>query len=405
MSLSSSFVCTLTLSAWLCVGLTPVPASAAESSPGEPGNDQSVTGISTPSQPEPATQEKPLWHYGGFIDLGYSLDFNFPDNHLFRNRSTTPRVNELDLNMAGVYVRKDATESSRWGTEWLVQAGEDSKAFGFDANLPKVSGSDVWRHFGRANVSYLAPAGNGLTLQAGLFNSFIGYESLYAKDNGNYTRAWIADYSPYLMFGVNAVYAFNDQWTGAFFVINDYFHLENSNSLPSYGGQIQYKPASAWTLKETVYYGPDQSNTDIEFWRFFSDTIAEWKDDELTVGFDYQIGTQKNASAPGNPRNFYTGATIETRLHIAGPWTVSVRPEFFWDRNGLMTGSEQFIKAITATAEYRLPYMWTNTICRLEYRYDDSTGAGGGFFKGTNNLLTPGQQMIIFALIGTFDSP
>ena len=405
MSLSSSFVCTLTLSAWLCAGLTPVPASAAESSPGEPGNDQSVTGISTPSQPEPATQEKPLWHYGGFIDLGYSLDFNFPDNHLFRNRSTTPRVNELDLNMAGVYVRKDATESSRWGTEWLVQAGEDSKAFGFDANLPKVSGSDVWRHFGRANVSYLAPAGNGLTLQAGLFNSFIGYESLYAKDNGNYTRAWIADYSPYLMFGVNAQYQFNERWSGAFFIINDYFHLENSNSVPSYGTQVQYKPASAWTLKETVYYGPDQSNTDIEFWRFFSDTIAEWKDDELTVGFDYQIGTQKNASAPGNPRDFYTGATIETRLHIAGPWTVSVRPEFFWDRNGLMTGSEQFIKAITATAEYRLPYMWTNTICRLEYRYDDSTGAGGGFFKGTNNLLTPGQQMIIFALIGTFDSP
>jgi hypothetical protein len=404
-SLSRSFVCTLTLSAWLCAGLTPVPASAAESSPGEPGNDQSVTGISTPSQPEPATQEKPLWHYGGFIDLGYSLDFNFPDNHLFRNRSTTPRVNELDLNMAGVYVRKDATESSRWGTEWLVQAGEDSKAFGFDANLPKVSGSDVWRHFGRANVSYLAPAGNGLTLQAGLFNSFIGYESLYAKDNGNYTRAWIADYSPYLMFGVNAQYQFNERWSGAFFIINDYFHLENSNSVPSYGTQVQYKPASAWTLKETVYYGPDQSNTDIAFWRFFSDSIAEWKDDELTVGFDYQIGTQKNASAPGNPRNFYTGATIETRLHIAGPWTVSVRPEFFWDRNGLMTGSEQFIKAITATAEYRLPYMWTNTICRLEYRYDDSTGAGGGFFKGTNNLLTPGQQMIIFALIGTFDSP
>ena len=113
--------------------------------------------------------------------------------------------------MAGVYVRKDATESSRWGTEWLVQAGEDSKAFGFDTNQPKVSGSDVWRHFGRANVSYLAPAGNGLTLQAGLFNSFIGYESLYAKDNGNYTRAWIADYSPYLMFGVNAVYTFNDR--------------------------------------------------------------------------------------------------------------------------------------------------------------------------------------------------
>jgi len=347
----------------------------------------------------------PLWHYGGFVDLGYLVNFNFPGNHFFRDRSTTPKVNELNLNMLAGYVRKDATESSRWGTEVLVQTGEDSKAFGFAVGLPKVQDSDVWRHFGRANVSYLAPVGNGLTVQAGLFNSFIGYESLYAKDNANYSRAWIADYSPYLMFGVNAVYSFNDRWTGAFFIINDYFHLENANSVPSYGGQVQYKPMSAWTIKETIYYGPDQSDTSVEFWRFFSDSIVEWKGDRITVGVDYQIGTQRNASVPGNPRDFYTGATLETRWRIAGPWTASVRPEFYWDRNGLMTGSEQFIKAVTITGEYRIPYKWTNTMCRLEYRYDDSTGSGGGFFTGANNALTPGQQMLMFALIGTFDSP
>src|SRR5690349_4029933 len=64
--------------------------------------------------PTPEAQQRlPDWHYGGFVDLGYSLDFNFPENHHFRDRSTTPKVNELDLNMAGVYVRKDATEASR----------------------------------------------------------------------------------------------------------------------------------------------------------------------------------------------------------------------------------------------------------------------------------------------------
>src|SRR5689334_3745711 len=251
-----------------------------------------------------STEDKipsPEWHYGGFVDLGYSLNFNFPENHQFRDRSTTPKVNELDLNMAGVYIRKDPTEASRWGTEWLVQGGEDSKNFGFATNVPNVSGSDVWRHFGRANVSYLAPAGNGLSLQAGLFNSFIGYESLYAKDNGNYTRAWIADYSPYLMFGANAQYQFNERWSGVFFIINEYFHLQNSNSLPSYGAQVAYKPSSAWTLKETIYYGPDQSNTSLEFWRLFSDSIAEWKvNDDVTLVGEYQVGTQEMA-IPGNP--------------------------------------------------------------------------------------------------------
>lgn len=384
----------------LCLAWKTATPALAEEVVGPITSERQQKGVVSEAPDKPR-----LFHYGGFVDLGYLVDFNFPENHLFRDRSTTPMVNEFNLNMLAGYIRKDATESSRWGTELLVQAGEDSKGFAFAVGVPKVQDFDVWRHFGRANVSYLAPVGNGLTVQAGLFNSFIGYESLYAKDNANYTRAWIADYSPYLMFGANAVYSFNDQWTGAVFIINGYAHLAHDNNAPSYGGQVQYKPTSAWTIKETIYYGPDQSDTSIEFWRFFSDSIVEWKGDRLTVAVDYQIGTQRNASAPGNPRDFYTGATLETRWHIAGPWAASVRPEFYWDRNGLMTGSEQFIKAITTTAEYRLPYKWTNAIARLEYRYDDSTGPGGGFFKGPQNVLVSGQHMVIGGLILTLDSP
>ena len=393
----------------LAVGMTTTPVLGQDLI-GPPDGVQSQQSATSESAEQGKTEQQP-WHYGGFVDLGYSLNFNFPENHLFRNRSTTPRVNELDINMAGAYVRKDPSEQSRWGTEWLVQGGMDAKDYGFGTNLPKVQGSDALRHFGRANVSYLAPVGNGLTVQAGLFNSLIGYESLYAKDNVNYTRAWIADYSPYLMFGANAVYPFNDQWTGTVFVVNEYFHLQNSNNLPSYGAQVAYKPSGSWTFKETIYYGPDQSNTSLEFWRSFSDSIMEWKvNDDVTIAGDYQIGTQKNATAPGNPRQFYMGAAFPVRWHIGGPWAVAVRPEFYWDRNGLMTGSEQLVKAVTTTAEYKVPYKLTNMIMRLEYRYDESTGAGGGFFKGNEIApgvigLTPAQHMLIVGLIWTLDSP
>ena len=40
------------------------------------------------------------------------------------------------------------------------------------------------------------------------------------------------------MFGANASYAFNDRWTGTLFIINEYFHLQHANSVPSYGGQV-----------------------------------------------------------------------------------------------------------------------------------------------------------------------
>ena len=61
--------------------------------------------------------------------------------------------------------------------------------------------------------TYLAPAGKGLAFQAGIFTSFIGYDSLYAKDNVNYTRPWGADFTPYLMMGVNASYPISENST------------------------------------------------------------------------------------------------------------------------------------------------------------------------------------------------
>jgi hypothetical protein len=293
--------------------------------------------------------------------------------------------------------------------ELLVQGGQDAKDFGFHVNQPKVGSSDQLRHFGRANLSYLAPVGNGLTVQAGLFNSFIGYDSLYAKDNINYTRPWGGDYTPYLMFGVNASYPFSEQLTGTLFVINSYFHLSHPNDQPSYGGQLAYQATQRFTIKETVYYGPEQADTSLEFWRLFFDTIAEWKGDEVTVAFEHQIGTE-NLAVPGSPRTFWTTALLPIQWRIGGPWTVAVRPEFYWDRNGRLTGFEQLVKAVTTTLGYRIPYGWTNTILRLEHRYDESTGAGGGFFKGGEVSpgvigLTSAQHMLIFSAIWTFDSP
>jgi hypothetical protein len=123
----------------------------------EENPETTVQAVGAPSTEDPEASQ---WHYGGFIDLGYALNFNFPANQLWRNRGTTSRVNELDLNMAGVSIVKDASTSSRWGMELLVHGGQDAKDFGFHANQPTVGSSNQLRHFGRANVSYLAPIGN-----------------------------------------------------------------------------------------------------------------------------------------------------------------------------------------------------------------------------------------------------
>ena len=350
------------------------------------------------------------WRYGAYLDIGGIVNFNVPENGLWRSRTTASRHNQAAPNMVLAYVRKDASEASRWGMELGVQGGYDSVDFAFLQGESKVGGADVLRHLHRANASYLAPVGNGLTVTAGLFNSLMGYESLYAKDNANYTRSWIADNTPYMMFGVNAAYPVNDRLTVTTFVINRYYHLAYTVAQPSYGGKWSYALTPRLTAMQTLYWGPDQTDGSLEFWRLYGNHILEWKGDEVTVAVSYDAGTENIADRPGSPRAFVMGGNLMMKWHVAGPWSVALRPEFYWDRNGRWTGAEQFVKAITSTIEYKLPYRWTNTMLRVEHRYDESTGVGGGFFRrgeiGPGVFgLAPSQHLVVFGLLCVFDSP
>ncbi len=354
----------------------------------------------------------PGWQYGAFVDLGYLNSFNDPSNHLFRGRGTTPRVDEWDVNMAAVYLKRAASEASRFGLELTAHAGEDSKAFGFSATAPNIGGADSLLHLGPVNASYLAPVGQGLTMQGGIFSSLIGYDSLYAKDNLTYTRPWGADYTAYLMLGVNASYPITGKLTGTFAIVNGYFHLAHANDAPSVCGQLAYKPSDGVTVKEAVLYGSHQVNTALEFWRVLSDTIVERKAGPITAAAEYQLSSEK-MDAPGGPRALWMSAQVPVHWAIAGPWSVTVRPEFAWDRDGRwitgQLGAGRSVKAITTTLDYRVPYPAGQGILRLEYRYDDSRGPAGGFFDDGEVRpdaigLTPGQHLLTVGVILTWDS-
>lgn len=272
-----------------------------------------------------------------------------------------------------------------------------------------VGGADTHRHFSRANVLYLAPIGNGLTLTAGLFGSYIGYQSFYSRYNINYTRSYKSDYAPYFLFGVAARYSVNDRLSVSAFVLNGYSYLSHSNDQPSYGLQASWKAAPRLTLTQNLYAGPDQANAGLRFWRVFSDSIVEWKEDRFTVALAYDVGSEQAAEQAGTPRTFWMGSALWTRYRLGGPWAVALRPEVYWDRNGRMTGLEQLPYAVTTTLEYHVPLNAMTAWVRLEYRYDHSSGPGGGFYKGGEVApgvipLTPDQPLLIFALLWAFDS-
>ena len=365
--------------------------------------NSAATEIAEPQNAQP----KHRWQFGGFVDVGYLLDFNHPANRVFRSRGTAWHVDRPQINMAAAYLRKKPTEDSRWGVELTAHGGKDAELFGFSATASNIRGYKVLRQFGPTNVSYLAPIGKGLTIQGGIFSSFIGYDSLYSKDNLNYTRPWGADFTPYLMMGVNATYPFTKKVTGSFFVVNGYWHLGHANNVPSWGGQGAITPTSHVTIKQTVLVGPHQDNTSIRFWRFLSDTIVEHKTEQRTIAFNTNFSTER-VDAPTTPRAWWFAAQMPMRWILNRRWAVAIRPEIAHDNHGRWTLARQTVTALTSTLEYKLPYKSSNTIFRLEHRFDRSTGPDGGFFRGrevrTGKVgLTPNQHLMIFATILTFD--
>ena len=343
--------------------------------------------------------------WGAYVDLSFPANFNSSEPHLWRNKLTTNRLNQLSPNMGMFYFRKDVSENSPWGFEFGAQGGYDTN--GQVPDTSQLPAADVLRYVSRANVSYRAPIGNGLTLTGGLMNSFIGYESYYAKDNPNYTRAWIADYSPYFLIGLGGKYRLSAQVESAFFIVNDYNYLSYTNDVPKYAGQLAWQIDPSLEIRQSVFVGPEQTQTALRYWRFFSDTIIKWTRDDHTIGLAYDVGTQQSASVPVGLQSFWTGTALFTRWQIHGPWALAVRPELYWDPNGTLTGSIQFIKAITATVEYSILAEGWKTQLRAEYRYDNSTGRQGGFFgaKGPDGPLVSGQSTLFFAVMVSYDRP
>jgi hypothetical protein len=344
------------------------------------------------------------WEYGVYIDLSYADDLDGSGRVPWRSKLTTSRLNQFDPNMGMAYARKLATADSPWGFELGGQAGYDT-----DGQVPansRLPGYSILRYVSRANVSYRVPVGSGLNLTAGLMNSFIGFESFYAKDNPNYTRSWIADYSPYFLMGIGGQYAVSDELAIGLYLLSDFNYLAYVNDQPKYGSQIAWNFAPQWRLTQNLFLGPEQPHTAIRYWRAFSDTILQWSHEDFTAALAYDVGTEQRSEG-ATRQTVWMGSALFTRWHIDGPWSVGLRPELYWDPDGQLTGARQFIKAVTATLEYRWPVGPSNLAVRAEYRHDDSTGKGGGFFDpGTGTMaLVAGQNTFFLACLWSYDGP
>jgi hypothetical protein len=202
------------------------------------------------------------------------------------------------------------------------------------------------------------------------------------------------------------MYNFSDTFSGGVLVVNGYDYLASPNDVPSYGLRLEGWATPDFELRANVYYGPEQAETSLDYWRFVIESIGEWQQGDFLFAWSAGFGSERQATVPTDPRFEWGWGAAWFQWQAHDPWRFALRPEFFWDPDGLMTGFRQTIRAITATLEHRLSR--ANDVrllsARLEYRYDRSTGNQGGFFEGDSNRLVPDQHLLIASLVWRFDS-
>ena len=183
-----------------------------------------------------------------------------------------------------------------------LQFGQATEALqGSAANEPRP---DVYRHVWQAFGSYVFPVGRGLQVDLGKFASNLGYETNYAKDNFNFSRAYLFNFLPYYHTGVRTSLPVSDKVTLMYMLTNGIQQAEDFNNFKSNHVTAVVKPGSAFTWITSYYAGQEQADGGEAdgpdgWFRVFDTNGTIVATPELSFGFD--LTHVRNQLREGDP--------------------------------------------------------------------------------------------------------
>ena len=319
-----------------------------------------ASGQETAPAPAPGTATR--LQYSGFVDGYFAYNFNRPEDHenWFAGVGTSAnRDNELALNLAQVDL---FMAPSPVGFHVAFGAGT-----GLD--VVHLAEEETWRHVVQASIQYRTSPDSRLLIEAGIYPSHIGFEGLASKDNWNYTRSWLGEFSPYYQTGVKLAWRLGDFWSTQVHLLNGWQRITDNNRGKSLGWQLA-RVSDRFTLSFNGIVGPEKPDNDQDLRALF-DTVAVWKvTPAWSLGMSVDVATEERDPTD---RATWWGAFLSARRAAPGARTAfALRAETYDDQDGAISGTAQTLREYTATFEYRPA---APLIVKLEARYDRSDAA------------------------------
>lgn len=315
----------------------------------------------------------------GWVDGYYAWNADHPQPRLnfFTGIGTTAHhADQFALNVAALEIARDPKPV---GFHLIVVGGDSADVV--HAGEPHPHRHPI-RNLFQATVTYNAPVGRGLALEAGVYPSHIGYEGFFTKDNWNYTRSTLGELAPYYQTGIKASYAWSDRWSGQLHVIRGWQLIGDNNAAPSLGTQLAYNDARLSAAVNT-WIGPELPH-DRTHLRELLDLVGTYKlTPKLSIGSSIDAGRQQSSH--------WGGIAAYGRYALDDRNAFALRAERMRDPDGTISGFAQTVSEATVTYEYRpSPHF----IFKFEGRRDHSSDA---VFRGSRS-----QRLAIGSIVAAF---
>jgi hypothetical protein len=332
------------------VALIPALASAQSATPSQAAG-------SSPTTPPQSTLPAPL----SLVQLGvtfegyYQYNWNRPFDRINPLRAYDTRANTFGIQQAAVVLESapDIAANRRFGARVDFQFGQATETVqGNSANEPRPN---VYRHIWQAYGTYVFDLGRGLTMDFGKFGSNLGFETNYAKDNNQFSRAFLFNFLPFYHSGLRLSLPVNNKVTVMYMLTNGIQQTEDFNNFKSNHFTAIVKPtaAIAWTIN--YFFGQEQPDSGLPdgpngFFKVFDTYITYAPTPKVSFAADVNYVT--NQINQGDPTLSLQGLGVYARYQLTTPIGLSVRYERL-DDEGLFGGIEQLLQELTFTADYK----------------------------------------------------
>ncbi|MFD2513308.1 porin [Pontibacter locisalis] len=319
------------------------------------------------------------FNISGGLDVYYAYDFSEPldKERLFTTQAF--RHNEFNLN---------------WG---FLQA--DYSTEGVRATLALQTGTYVQANYAAepnelTRLIAQANAGvkllEGVWLDLGILPSHIGYENTFSLNNEVYTRALMAENSPYYETGAQLTADVSEKVTLKFLVLNGWQNIQETNDAKSLGFGISYNPTERLSLSYNNYYGNEAPKGMEAKRRFFHNVYGSYIfSEKLHVAGSVDYGRQELFSSE-EKGSWYAGMVL-AQFKLAPRFAVAGRLEHYNDEDQIIVSTLNPNGFQTSSASLNFDYVPTpNFLWRLEARaYDskDKVFVGEEGAKDNNLLL------------------